>query len=385
MRSRLSSFEVTTLKPIIKRAYPLYWVENKILRIGAQHGLTRELIDPKGELKVMLPLLNGEYAVDDLTEQVLREIPHLTEKDVRTGLAALSSAGLLEDDELYRQTSERERANHLFFSLAIGDRKNNVQQQLHKCHVALLGLGGGGSACLPQILSLGVGELSIVDSDTVEMSNLNRQTLYRVKDIGRKKVDVSRQYCQEFAPECQIHAYDEHLDTVDSIKRVIKDADCVICAIDEPHFIAQRRVNAAIVAAGIPCVFMLSQHTCGRFFSVIPGNSGCMDCLHINDARVDKDFTKQFIALMHPYREGETAVIAPHAQRLSSFVVDEALRLTTHYAEPFAVGKQVDIDYITGNMVEVMSWSREEDCPTCGRGNPKYDSLFDIAPLEGAR
>lgn len=227
--------------------------------------------------------------------------------------------------------------------------------------------------------------MSIVDSDTVEMSNLNRQTLYRVKDIGQKKVDVSRQYCQEFASECQIHAYDEHLDTVDSIKQIIKDADCVICAIDEPHFIAQRRVNAAIVATGTPCVFMLSQHTCGRFFSVIPGNSGCVDCLHINDARIDKDFAKQFIALMHPYREGETAVIAPHAQRLSSFVVDEALRLTTHYAEPFAVGKQVDIDYITGNMVEVMSWSREEDCPTCGQGNPKYDSLFEIAPLEGVR
>lgn len=373
------------MKPIIKRAYPLYWVENKTLRIGAQHRLTRELIDPKGELKVMLPLLNGEYTVDDLTKQVLRELPHLTEKDVRAGLAALPSAGLLEDNELYQQTSERERANHLFFSLATGSRKNNVQQQLHKCHVALLGLGGGGSACLPQILSLGVGELSIVDSDTVEMSNLNRQTLYRVKDIGQKKVDVSRQYCQEFASECQIHAYDEHLDTVGSIKQIIKDADCVICAIDEPHFIAQRRVNAAIVATGTPCVFMLSQHTCGRFFSVIPGNSGCMDCLHINDARIDKDFAKQFIALMHPYREGETAVIAPHAQRLSSFVVDEALRLTTHYAEPFAVGKQVDIDYITGNMVEVMSWSREEDCPTCGQGNPKYDSLFEIAPLEGAR
>lgn len=111
------------MKPIIKRAYPLYWVENKTLRIGAQHRLTRELIDPKGELKVMLPLLNGEYTVDDLTKQVLRELPHLTEKDVRAGLAALSSAGLLEDNELYQQTSERERANHLFFSLATGSRK----------------------------------------------------------------------------------------------------------------------------------------------------------------------------------------------------------------------------------------------------------------------
>lgn len=372
------------MKPIIKSAYPIYWIDEKRVRIGAQYNFTRELTDSKGELQELIPLLNGNNTVEDIVHEMLCRLPYLSKEDVLSGLMMLSNAGLLEDSEQYAVVPERERSNYAFFSVVTNDVYNGIQKQLENSHVALLGLGGGGSACLPQILSLGIGEVSLVDADVVEMGNLNRQTLYRVQDIGKKKVCVAEQYCRDFAPDCKIHVYDMYLDSVDSVASVVENADCVICAIDEPPFVAQRRVNSAVVKLNIPCVFLLSQHTCGRFFSVVPHQSGCMDCLHISDSRTDEEFVKQFQSIMHPYRHGKTAVISPHVQRLTSFAVDEMLRLLTHYAEPFAVGKQIDVDYLTGNLTEVMSWSREVGCPTCGVGDSKYDYLFKIASLEGA-
>lgn len=366
----------------IKKAYPVYWIDDTTIRVGAQFNYTKELSDPKQELKVLLPLLNGENELKDVVRNAEELLPHLSEEEIIGGIGCLVDAGLLEDCEQYLEIAERCRVNHAFFSLTSKGVRNNFQQILSNSHIALLGLGGGGSSCLPQLLSLGVGEMSIVDSDIVGITNLNRQNLYRMQDIGEKKVVVAEKYCQEFAPECVVHAFDIQIESVESVKEIINGADCVICAIDQPHFIAQRRVNAASVECGVPCVFMLSQHTCGRMFSVIPHQSGCMDCLHIADSKIDEQFPSQFKAIMHPYKQGSTAAISPHIQRLTSFVVDEVVRVLTHYCEPFAVGKQMDVNYLTGTLTEVMSWSREQGCPTCGLADSQYAYLFDIAPLE---
>lgn len=369
------------MHPIVKKAYPIYWTDDRHIRIGAQSNVTLELFDPNGELKVLIPLLNGMNTIDEIVQKVQSQIAYLSESDIREGIKRLCDANLLEDNDQYSNLTEREMVNGVFFSLVSKEMSSGVQQCLDKSHIVLLGLGGGGSACLPQLLSLGIKELTIVDYDVVTLENLNRQTLYHADDVGKKKVSVSERYCKGYAPECTVHAYDKYLNSVNDIENIVSGADGVICAIDEPRFIAQRRVNAAIVNMGVPCVFLLSQHTCGRFFSVLPNRSGCMDCLHIFDSREDEDFVKQFSALMHPYRQGSTAVISPHAQRLASFAVDELLRLVTHYYEPLALGKQMDVDYLTGSLTEVMSWEKERGCPTCGCSDPQYDYLFDIAPL----
>lgn len=223
--------------------------------------------------------------------------------------------------------------------------------------------------------------MSIVDADTVSMSNLNRQTLFAVNDVGRKKLDVAAEYCHAFAPSTVVEAHDVHIASVDDVARIADGADVIICTIDQPAFVAQRRVNAAGVRLGIPIVTMLSQHTKGRLFSVVPGRSGCLDCLHIHDEISTEDFLPQFRAIMTPFRDGATAVISAHAQRLTSYGVDEAVRLITQYAEPLAVGKQREIDYVSGQFRTLMEWDREPGCPTCGERDPRFDQLFDVAPL----
>lgn len=372
------------MRPEIKRAYPVYWLDDSTVRIGAEDGATRELTDPRGELRHLLTLLDGRHTVPDIVERMCERVPYLTETDVLAGLATFDEEGLLADASGFDDLEERHHANHSFFTAAAANTEhdaNRAQRRLGESHIVLLGLGGGGSACLPQLLALGPRRVSMVDADTVSMSNLNRQTLFAVADVGRKKLDVAVEYCRAFAPDTAVDAHDMHIASVDDVALVAERADVIICTIDQPAFIAQRRVNAAGVRLGIPIVTMLSQHTKGRLFSVQPGRSGCLDCLHIHDEPNTEDFLPQFRAIMRPQRDGATAVIAAHAQRLTSYGVDEAIRLITLYAEPLAAGKQVEVDYLSGRLRTLMDWGREPGCPTCGERDPRFDHLFDVAPL----
>jgi len=378
----------------VKRALPIYWLDEDTVRIGAQQGITQELRDYAGELRSLLPLLDGTREMDELLHEAGIALPSLTAEQLRAGMALLDDCGLLEDASLYDHLPEKLHANQAFFAAAAantGSPSNMAQGRISDSHVLLLGLGGGGSASVPSLLALGVKKLTIVDYDIVESSNLNRQTLYRTKDVGRFKVDVAAEYADAFAPDVSVSAFNQRIScvesvtswpsSVDDVKRLGADADAILCAIDEPPFVAQRRVNAAAVALGVPAVFLLSQHTRGRVFSVVPGLSGCMDCLQIHDEVSTEDFLPQYRALMSPERVGATAALAPHIQRLVSFGTDEIVRLITQYAAPFAAGKQMEVDYLTGNLGTVMEWEREPGCPTCGERDARYDHIFEIAPL----
>lgn len=368
----------------VKQALPIYWLDDETVRIGAQQGITQELKDYAGELRALLPLLDGTREMDDLLRAAGHALPTLTSTQLQDGIALLDDSGLLEDASLYDHLPERLHANQTFFAAAAANTSspsNVAQRHISDSHVLLLGLGGGGSASLPQLLALGVKELTIVDYDVVEPSNLNRQTLYRATDVGRAKVDVAVEYARAFAPDVSIRPFNQRVTCVEDVRQLGIGVDAIICAIDEPPFVAQRRVNAAAVALGVPAVFLLSQHTRGRIFSVVPGLSGCMDCLQIHDEVSTDDFLPQYRALMSPERAGKTAALAPHIQRLISFGIDEVVRLITRYASPFAVGKQVEVDYLAGSIGTVMEWRRESGCPTCGERDARYDHIFEIAPL----
>ena len=130
------------------------------------------------------------------------------------------------------------------------------------------------------------------------------------------------------------------------------------------------------------CIRDRSQHTKGRVFSVTP-DSGCVDCLHIHYDTVSPNFRRQFTALQAPQREGVTAAIAPHILRLTSFAVDEALRIVSHYAPPLSVATQIELDYISGNAYPLTSWEKSPECPTCGPSpTGTHDDLFSLSPTQ---
>ncbi|QBF33048.1 HesA/MoeB/ThiF family protein [Thalassococcus sp. S3] len=105
------------------------------------------------------------------------------------------------------------------------------QQRLADAHVAVIGAGGLGCPVLQYLAGAGVGRITLLDPDVVEESNLHRQPLYRMADIGRAKVHAARDAIESLNPHISVTALREALDPANA-GQVVQKADVVIDAAD---------------------------------------------------------------------------------------------------------------------------------------------------------
>ena len=82
------------------------------------------------------------------------------------------------------------------------------QRKLGQAKLLLIGLGGIGSTVLQHLAAAGIGKIGLVDQDTVALSNLQRQTIYKYEDIGRKKVSVASNFVKKLNKNVEITEYD---------------------------------------------------------------------------------------------------------------------------------------------------------------------------------
>jgi molybdopterin/thiamine biosynthesis adenylyltransferase len=125
------------------------------------------------------------------------------------------------------------------------------QARLAKAHVALVGLGGIGSPALQYLAGAGIGWLTLIDDDRVDAANLQRQTIYRERDLGHSKAAVAEVWVHDFDSAIATHLVDRRL-TAENAASEIAEADLVLDGCD--NFATRLAVSDACVAAGIPLV-----------------------------------------------------------------------------------------------------------------------------------
>ena len=127
--------------------------------------------------------------------------------------------------------------------------------------IAVLGLGGVGGTALESLARTGVENLVIVDFDVVDSSNLNRQVLYRFKDIGKEKVSVAKEYIEGINPNAKISAISEKIGT--NIGNLLDKyrIDFIIDAIDD----VSGKVSIARYALEKKIPFIMSLGMANRF------------------------------------------------------------------------------------------------------------------------
>jgi molybdopterin/thiamine biosynthesis adenylyltransferase len=360
--------------PRLKSIYPAYRLDSQFFRLGAQLGITAEFDDPDGQVWQLVQSLDGR-PLSEVVHQMRSRFPTLSETDVLEGVRTLDGEGFLESTQPHGARDDQVEARYLpnvryfsHFAGLTGDRFA-PHARLRGAHVLVLGLGGGGSNILTLLAGAGVGTITGVDYDIVEDGNLGRQFLYRPADIGRHKAQVAAEAMAAMNPECTFNAVVERIDCSDDVAALLPGVDLVVCALDEPPFLAQRRVNTACIPAAVPCVYGVSQVTRGRVFSVLPHESGCFDCMNVHYSQKDPLFVKQFQGFQSSRFHSPALAYAPAMFALTAVMADEAVRLLTGYTPPRSVGTQFEIDYISGSGYPLLSWPRmADDCPTCGTG-----------------
>jgi len=123
------------------------------------------------------------------------------------------------------------------------------QAALLDTDVLVIGAGGLGSPVLQYLAAAGIGRLGIVDDDTVERSNLQRQVIHGDSDVGRPKVDSAREFVTELNPDVTVDTYEERL-AAGNAADLVTAHDIVVDASD--NFATRFLVNDACTLAGVP-------------------------------------------------------------------------------------------------------------------------------------
>lgn len=145
------------------------------------------------------------------------------------------------------------------------------QEKLHNSSMLVIGAGGLGSPLLMYLVSAGVGRISLVDDDVVNISNLQRQILYTEKDLGFSKAEKAFDRLKAINSECEITFYKERL-TADNAEIIAKGHDIIIDGSD--NLITRYVIDDVSCKLGIPYLYGAVSGWKGQFSLFNTKNSG---------------------------------------------------------------------------------------------------------------
>ncbi len=149
------------------------------------------------------------------------------------------------------QTLSAEQRNRYQRHLLVPEVGEEGQLRLLESKVLLLGAGGLGSPAAMYLAAAGVGTIGIVDMDTVDESNLQRQILHNLDRVGERKVDSAKKTLTALNPDVNVVAYDTRLGA-DNVLEILDGYDVVVDGAD--NFPSRYLLNDASVKLGIPVV-----------------------------------------------------------------------------------------------------------------------------------
>ncbi|WP_222850475.1 ThiF family adenylyltransferase [Paenibacillus tengchongensis] len=227
------------------------------------------------------------------------------------------------------------------------------QQKLARSKVLILGVGALGSALAETMVRAGAGQVTVIDRDVVEWSNLQRQNLFSEQDAEQRlpKAVAAARRLQSVNSSVKVEGIVADV-TVDDIEEYTRGSDLILDATD--NFEARMILNDISARDGIPWIYGGCTGSSGISLTVVPGEGACLHCL------LDE---------LHP--EGETCdtagIIQPAVQMTAAYQTAEALKWLSGRQHALR-GTLVSFDLWENRHVAVdTSKLKRADCPTCGK------------------
>ncbi|KAI5062186.1 hypothetical protein GOP47_0022725 [Adiantum capillus-veneris] len=147
---------------------------------------------------------------------------------------------------------------------------------IEKAKVLMVGAGGIGCELLKTLALTGFKDIHLIDLDTIEVSNLNRQFLFRKQHVGQSKAKVAREAVLKFKPDLKIEAYHANVKNSDFNVDYFRQFNVVLNGLDNVD--ARRHVNRLCLAAGVPLVESGSTGYLGQVTVHVKDRTECYEC-----------------------------------------------------------------------------------------------------------
>jgi len=224
------------------------------------------------------------------------------------------------------------------------------QEKLLAAHALIIGAGGLGSPGAFFLASAGIGKITLVDDDTVDLTNLQRQILHTTERVGQPKATSGKQTLAQINPDIEVVALKERA-SGERLNELVASATIVLDCSD--NFATRHAVNRACVANRAPLVSGAAVRFDGQISVFDPrGDAPCYSCLFPEDQEFDE------------VNCGTMGVFAPLVGIIGSMQAAEALKVIAGIGAPL-IGRLLLLD------ARNMEWSsikyaRNPTCSVCG-------------------
>jgi len=221
------------------------------------------------------------------------------------------------------------------------------QEKLKQAHVVVAGLGGLGCAASLYLTCSGVGHVTLIDGDRVELSNLNRQVLHYEEDIGEDKPFSIARKLAKLNSSIEVTPVFKKI-TERNARGIVKGANLVMDGTD--NFKTRFILNKACVAEGIPFIHGGVHGLFGEITTILPGQTPCLAC----------------IFPLAPHRKGTLPVFGVTPALIAILQVTDAIKLLAGFGS-LLTGRMLffngeTMDFTFCNLV------KNPYCKICGRG-----------------
>jgi molybdopterin/thiamine biosynthesis adenylyltransferase len=251
----------------------------------------------------------------------------------------------LDDDQLLRYSRH----------ILLDDIGIEGQERICSGRVLILGAGGLGSPAALYLASAGVGSITLVDDDTVDLTNLQRQIAHTEARVGQLKVESAREAMRQINPHIQVDVVPQRADAA-LLNALAASVDVALDCSD--NFATRHALNRACVAHGVPLVSGAAIRLSGQV-SVFDtradaqGQRGpCYACLFAQDAPVEE------------VRCATMGVLAPLVGLVGSLQAAEALKILARTGTTLR-GRLLLIDLLDTEF-QTITLKRNPQCPVCG-------------------
>ena len=250
--------------------------------------------------------------------------------------------------------------------LIIPDVAMSGQKRLKNARVLAIGAGGLGSPTLMYLAAAGVGTLGVIDYDTVDESNLQRQIIHGQSDIGRSKAQSARDSIKEINPLVNVVLHEERLEN-DNVFEIFNQYDLIVDGTD--NFATRYLVNDACVLLNKPYVWGSIYRFDGQASVFWAENGPCYRCLYPEPPPP---------GMVPSCAEG--GVLGVLCASIGSIQATEAIKLLTGIGESL-VGRLMIYDALEMSY-RTVKIRKDPECPICGK-NPTITELIDYETFCG--
>jgi molybdopterin-synthase adenylyltransferase len=284
---------------------------------------------------------------------VAARLEPLVEAGAVTPVCTSAPLGVAEGERFSRQ---------LGYLSELGD-PHHVQRRLRGARIAILGCGGLGTWAVGALACVGIGGFVLIDDDAVDLSNLNRQILYRHADVGAAKVERAAAWLAAFDPTIDVATSRERIVGPEPLAQALAGCDALVVAADWPPYELTRWANSVCVARRMPFLTAGQQPPLLKIGpTYVPGRSACHAC---HETQVRRSFAFYAQLAEHRRRHPREAItLGPASGVIGSLLALEVMHLVGTDESVATEGRAllVDMRSLDAGWEDV---ERDPACPVC--------------------